>query len=195
MSCRGGENMRHATDDDEERGQRQRDREREYEDKTTAVSVATLQRLAESSTEDPADFPARAPDAAPVSPPSFFEKSGAVLVIAEREPKPRGADAEASATETPPASRIVTPIQSEVRARPAALQSASAPARVLQQTSPVPTRPVARRVLALALFALLAFVLGNTLWVNNVAGVRDRVAAQAQAVKAFADWGKALLSK
>jgi hypothetical protein len=177
------------------------------EDKTTTVSVATLRRLrrlaaqsakdrAEQSTDTPDPGPA---EQAPSSPPSFFAKSGAVLVIPETksaetsEPQSEARDPhpEAPASDPTLVSRV-TPARSAFRPKATALLSNS---ERQARTNQALARSSMGRLVTLALSGLLAFILVGKLWGWNVGGVRDRVAARAPAVKVLLDWGSALLSE
>lgn len=163
----------------------------QFDDKTKTVSVATLLTLAERSAKHPSDAPgARITTPAPA--PTFFEKSGAVLVVAQREPEPRPPEREASGSEPHLVSRI-TPARPKVGSIAAILHSASARARELTKKNRASARSSTGRWLAACVCALLALVVVGGSWRWNVGGVRDRVAARVPAVRALLDWGKALL--
>jgi hypothetical protein len=171
------------------------------EEVTTAVSVATIRRLAARSAEDRAEGSIAAPNpvlAAPRSSvPSFFEKSGALLVISEAKSRtlpepgevPRGPDPETAGAE-PARPSEVTPTKSAFRPKAVALLSDAERRRRGHRPS---GRSFLGRLLTVVVYALLALVLGGALWVRNVGGVRERAAAAAPAVKALLVWGRALL--
>ena len=175
------------------------------EDVTTSVSVATMRRLAARSAKDrrerPTDPPDRVTARPPPSVPSFFGKSGAVLVIPEGksraiprvipepESEPRRSHSETSGTTATTVSRV-TRARSAFRPKALALLS---DAERLRRTKRRSTRSFLGRLLVVATYALLVFVVTGELWVRNVGGVRERVAAGAPAVKALLERGTALL--
>jgi hypothetical protein len=170
---------------------------------TTTVSAATMRRLAARSAKDRAERTTDAPDHGLPRPrssvPSFFGKSGAVLVIPEaksrvvpeRESVPRGSQPEAPVTATTPAFGLA-PERSAFRAKAPALLSDSERRR---QTNRRSARSSLGRLLIVASCALLFLVLIGELWGRNVGGIREQVAARAPAVKALLERGTALLSQ
>jgi hypothetical protein len=165
------------------------------EDKTTTVSVATLRRLrrlSARSARDRADESTGTPDPDhDAAPPSFFAKSGAVLVIPEPESGPFGSHREEPGSEPTLLSRA-SPTRSGFRPKANALLPDSERPGGTNRAS---ARSSTGRLLIFGLFALLVSVLVGASWTGNVGGVRERVAARAPAVKALVDRGLALLSE
>ena len=171
--------------------------ETQFDDKTTTVSVATLRNLAARSARDPAEAPTDPPDAGldspPPSPPAFFEKSGAILVVSEPASEVRSSRS-ATVSEAPRVSHVV-PARAKVASIAAILQSASARARALTRKQGASARSSVARWLTVGVTALLAFAVFGKVWGSDIGGIRELAAARAPAVKALMDWSRAFLSE